>query len=177
MSTEPIKIFVTYCWTDKEGNFDEEHQKKVRAFVDLLSDYQDFDATFDLYENQASTATNFIRMMYENITKSKKVIIVLSEGYQLKADDFKGGVGVEYQGIMNDIQQNHRKYILVSFDKRSGEIYPFGLQGRDTVLLKNGDLESNENEDNKNILFSKLKDEAIYERPVHGSKTAIVKKK
>jgi internalin A len=177
MEKEPIKVFVTYCWTDGEGKFDEEHQKKVRKFVDGLSDYQDFEATFDLYESEESTATNFIKMMYLNLSKSKKVVIVLSEGYAIKANDFSGGVGVEYQAIMNDINQNRKKYILVSFDKRSGEIYPFGLQGGDTLVIKNGDIESSENEEDRNKLFSKLKDEAIYERPARGIKTAIVIKK
>ena len=175
---ETIKIFVTYCWTDKEENFDKEHQKKVRGFVDELINYEEFDATFDLYENEKSTSINFMRMMYENIVKSKKVIIALSEGYTQKADDFKiNGVMTEYQAIMNDIQANPRKYILVSFDKRSGEIYPFGLQGTDTIVIKNGNLELAENEEDMNRLFAKLKDEAIYEMPVKGTKKAVVKKK
>jgi internalin A len=177
MNNDPIKVFVTYCWTNREGKTDEEHQKKVRSFTDELISYEDFNATFDLYENEKSTATNFIRMMYENIKSRKKVIIVLSEGYAKKADEFLGGVGIEYQAIMNDIQANPRKYILVSFDKRNGEIYPFGLQGTDTLVIKNGNLELSENEEDKNRLFAKLMDEPIYEIPARGNKVAIVKKK
>ena len=174
---KPIKIFVTYCWTDKDGEIDEEHQKKVRAFTNELISYEDFDATFDLYENEKSTATNFIRMMYENIKSSKKVIVVLSEGYAQKADVFSGGVGKEFQAIMNDIEANPRKYVLVSFDKRSGEIYPFGLQGTDTLVIKNGNLELAENQEDLNRLFAKLKDKAIYVMPEKGFKKAVVKKK
>ncbi|MCU0470795.1 MAG: leucine-rich repeat domain-containing protein [Arcicella sp.] len=176
-SKEPIKVFVTYCWTDENNKKDEEHQKEVRQFVDGLSDYQDFNATFDLYESEDSTATNFMKMMYTNLEKSRKIVIILSEGYAQKANGFLGSVGIEYKAIMNDIGQNPRKYILVSFDKRRGEIYPFGLQGHDTLTIKNGDIELTENQENKNRLFSKLKDEAIYERPEPGTKTAVIIKR
>lgn len=128
------KVFVTYCWTDKYGKNDTPHQTKVHSLVNALRK-KGIDATFDKALNDLSTSNNFIRMMVDNIHKSEKVIVVLSEGYAIKANEFKGGAGEEYELIINDITENTKKYILVTFSGRSKEIYPFGLKGRDTIDL------------------------------------------
>ena len=146
----PTKVFATYCWTDKEGKNDEAHQTKVHSLVNALRK-RGFDATFDKALNDTCTANDFMRMMVENIYKSDKVVVVLSEGYAIKANEFKGGVGDEYELLINDIKQHTNKYILVSFSGRGNEIYPFALQGRDTVDLSK--LESSEIEN----LIKKLK--------------------
>ena len=116
-----------------------------------------------------------MRMMYENLDKSDKVIVVLSKGYAARANEFKGGVGNEYQGIINDIATHPKKYVLVSFGKRNNDIYPFGFVGSDTLVIKEGDLEFDVEE--RNRLFSKLTGEAIYEKPPIGSKRPTVTKK
>jgi internalin A len=134
MKTEPIKIFVTYCWTDKDGKIDEEHQNKVHSLVNALRK-RGFNATFDKAINDTCTANDFMRMMVENIDKSDKVIVLLSEGYAVKAKDFKGGVGDEYQLLINDLNENVNKYIFASLVPRTKEIYPFAFKGRDTIDL------------------------------------------
>jgi internalin A len=178
-SDAKIKVFVTYCWVNANEKIDEDHQTNVRHFVDNLIGYN-FDATFDLYENENSTATDFITMMYKNIVTSDKVIIVLSEGYAKRAEEFLvNGVSIEYQAIMNDISKQEKKYILIKFSKENEntEIYPFGLEGRDTVLINNGNLELSENEENIQRLFSKLRDKPIYVKPPFGNKKPIVYQK
>ncbi|UTA69064.1 leucine-rich repeat domain-containing protein [Emticicia sp. 21SJ11W-3] len=137
---DPIKVFVTYCWTDKNEKNDEVHQTKVHQLVNSLRN-NGFDATFDKAINDTSTANDFMRMMVENMHKNENIIVVLSEGYAIKANSFKGGVGDEYQLLIKDINKNPNKYILVSFNRRSDEIYPLALMGRDTVDLSNLDEE------------------------------------
>jgi hypothetical protein len=168
-----IKVFVTYCWTDENGKFDEEHQNKVGKFVTQLKTKWKIDASFDLEK----TETNFIKMMYNNLFINNKVIIVLSQGYAKKANAFKGGVGTEYQAIINDIEKNPGKYIFVSFNGRDYEIYPFGFQGNDTIHIQ-GDLVDADSDlpDEQNRLVAKLTDEPLVDIPELGGKTPKVKK-
>lgn len=155
-----LKVFVTYSWSDEKGSFDEDHQYKVGRFVNQLRTNWGIDASFDLHK----TETNFIKMMYENLYKNEKIIIVLSEGYAKRANEFKGGVGTEYQAIINDISQNPAKYIFVSFEERNYKIYPFGFQGNDTILIDE-DLVIDNLPENQNRLLSKITDDPIVDIP------------
>jgi GTPase SAR1 family protein len=177
--TAPITIFVTYAWNDANGIRDTAHQAQVRAFVDALNVYgSSFDATFDLYENDRETATDFNKMMLSNMSSRQKVIAVLSDGYAQTADAFERSIGgVEYPAILSHIRDQPQKFCLVAFAKPSLAIYPYGLAARDTVTILNGELEAPANEDEKNRLFAKLKNEALYPRPPKGSKSAIVQTK
>ena len=167
------KVFVTYSWTDEHGNFDEGHQNRVGRFVDQLRKEWGFDASFDLYEEEA----NFIKMMYKKLYSSHKVIIVLSEGYTAKANAFKNsGVETEYIAIMNDIKKHPKKYILVAFDSRDDAKFPYGLQGNDTILLK-GDLVCEDLPAEQNRLLAKLKGESLVDVPGVAKKMPEVKKK
>jgi internalin A len=169
---EPIKVFVTYCWTDEEAVLDEAHQNKVGKFVNQLREKWAIDATFDLQKSE----TNFNKMMYQNLHGNDKVIIVLSEGYAIKADDFKGGVGTEYERVVNDIQQHPSKYIFVSFEDRSYKKYPFGFQGNDTIVIDEELVGPNLPKE-QNRLLSKLKDEPIVDIPALGGSTPTVQKR
>lgn len=134
----PTKIFVTYSWTDKDSNIDEAHHTKVHQLVNALND-RGFETTFDKEINDHEASTNFTKMMVQNIEKNDKVIIVLSEGYVVKANDFKSSVGFEYSLILNDIDVNTNKYLLVTFSDRTKDIYPFALRNRDTIDLSKND--------------------------------------
>ena len=153
---KPIKVFVTYCWTDKDGNMDEEHQKRVRSFVDFLRE-KGYEAEMDNMKTQEETATEFSVMMHEGINNYNKVIIILSEGYKKKAEASEGGVGKEYRYIIKDITKNKNKYILVSFDGIRDEITPFEFQDRDTIALQ---LDKGEEGNNPKLkeLYAKLLD-------------------
>lgn len=169
---EPVKVFVTYSWTDENGNFDETNQNKTGLFVNQLRTIWNLDASFDLHKHE----NNFVKMMYENISKSDKIIIILTKGYALKADKFEGGVGTEYERIINDIKQNPKKYILVSFEKRDNAIYPFGFQGSDVIII-NDELVCDNLPDSQNRLLSKLIDEPLVVIPELNGKTPKVRKK
>lgn len=134
----PTKIFVTYSWTDKDSNIDEAHHTKVHQLVNALND-RGFETTFDKEINDHEASTNFTKMMVQNIEKNDKVIIILSEGYVVKANDFKSSVGFEYSLILNDIDVNTNKYLLVTFSDRTKDIYPFALRNRDTIDLSKND--------------------------------------
>lgn len=73
-----INVFVSYAWDS------EMHQQNVLEFVAFLRK-KGFNATLDRALSQNETATNFFRMMHENIQNPDKMIIVLSEGYKRKA--------------------------------------------------------------------------------------------
>jgi internalin A len=169
---EPVKVFVTYCWTNEQGIFDEAHQNKVGKFVNQLRKEWSIDASFDLHK----TETNFIKMMFQNLQGNDKVIIVLSEGYAIKADDFKGGVGTEYERVINDITNHPSKYIFVSFENRDYKKYPFGFQGNDTIVI-NEELVGSNLPVEQNRLLAKLKDEPIVDIPALGGTTPIVQKR
>lgn len=127
------KIFVSYAW----GN--DNHQSEVRSFTDYLRK-NGFHAEMDNLLSQEETSINFKKMMYKAM-QHEKVIIVLSPQYKNKADNFEGGVGMEFQLMINDIGNNPKKYIILALDGISKEIIPFGLQGYEIVDFRHPDGE------------------------------------
>ena len=141
------EVFISYSWDTTE------HENKVLAFTDHLRK-KGFHAQLDKMLSQNETATDFIKMMHKAIFEHDKVIVVLSQGYKMKAETFTGGVGEEYQLLLNDIKKNPKKYILVSFEERSDKITPFGLQGREILDLSR--------QGGEEMLFRKLMDQNAY---------------
>ncbi|MFT5824425.1 MAG: hypothetical protein ACI8ZM_005693 [Crocinitomix sp.] len=156
------EVFVTYSWDS------EEHNDKVTSLTDHLRK-KGFEAENDKFHAQKESATDFYKMMHQIMTDYQKVIIVLSKGYKEKAEQFKGGVGTEYNLIIKDIENSPNKYILVSFEKVTDDIAPLALQGRQILDLSN--------EENFNELYAKLKDEAIIEFSEVAKEKPIIKKK
>jgi hypothetical protein len=144
------KIFVTYAWSNEEFN------TKVISFVDFLRK-KGFDASLDKKKSQESVAINFNKMMFDGIANSDKVIIVLNKNYKEKADNFLGGVDIEFQIIFEDRKVNPNKYIFVSFgDESLKDISPLAIGGTEVI-----DLRKDQNDNNFNVLFSKIKEEQI----------------
>ncbi|MDB5159427.1 MAG: hypothetical protein JWR50_4134 [Mucilaginibacter sp.] len=159
LTIKPIlmsEVFISYSWDSPE------HEQQVINFTNYLRE-NGFDTSIDKLLNQKKTAINFVRMMHEAFRQHPKVIILLSVGYKQKAESFTGGVGEEYELLINDIKKNEQKYILASFGGRSDAIVPMGLAGRDIVDL------SVPAEHQR--LFAKLQGHQVYEFvPVAGSK-------
>ncbi|MBK7633129.1 MAG: hypothetical protein IPJ13_01755 [Saprospiraceae bacterium] len=108
-------------------------------------------------------------MMHKAITDYNKIIIVLSEGYKNKANNFKGGVGNEYKMVIKDFDDHPRKYILLSFDEISDTIFTPFLKGKEVVQISN--------QDDLERLFGKLMDVPEFEIPkVATSKPEIISK-
>lgn len=129
------EIFISYAWGVPD------HETNILAFTNFLRE-EGFDAELDKVISQRETAINFKKMMLKGM-QYPKVIVVLCEDYKTRADTFAGGVGNEYSLLINDIDQNPNKYILVSFDGRSKNIIPFGLQGYDVVDMSRPDGREN----------------------------------
>lgn len=140
-------VFVSYSW---DG---EEHENRVHAFVNFLRE-NGFTAKIDKMLSQEQTSINFKEMMHKAMHSFNKVIVVLSPGYKIKADEFKGGVGTEYRMLLNDIENKPRKYILFSFQDISPAIIPFGLQGNE-VIVEHSNLW-------RDRLFAKLSGKNLY---------------
>jgi len=146
-------IIILYSWDN------EFHKQKVLEFACHLREEEGFPVTLDRWLSEEETAIDFIKMMHLAIEGFKKIIIVLSKGYKVKADSFEGGAGTEYGLIIKDIQTKPKKYILVSFEGISNDITPLSFRGRDTIDL------SDDKDGEWNKLRSKLRDEPIIEKP------------
>ena len=127
---DAINIFVSYSWINDVPDM------KVLNLVASLRQHG-YEATCDVILSQNETAINFNKMMAENLRKANKVIVVLSEKYKEKADSFSGGVGTEYEYILEDIKHNQKKYIFVSFEKERALVTPDFLLGREVLYLDN----------------------------------------
>lgn len=136
-------IFISHAWENGQPS------PKVLQFVEFLRQ-SGYEAVCDIMIQQEKTAIHFTEMMAESLRKAEKIIIVLSENYKARADEFTGGVGVEYRYIIDDFSKNENRYILVSFEGRNSNKVPDFLSGRDIV-----DLSEDEKIDYRE-LFSKL---------------------
>jgi len=148
---EPLKklnksetVFVTYAWDSVE------HNDKVISFVNFLRE-KGYNASMDRKESQQKTSSNFNQMMVDGISKSDKVVVVLSKKYKEKADELQGGVGFEFAIIMEQLKQTENKFIFVSFGQYDDNIVPVAIGGRDILNLK-----KDQDENNFNELFAKL---------------------
>ncbi len=157
------EVFVTYSWDS------EDHKLRVLSFFNYLRK-KGFHTDIDRKVSQEQTSIDFYKMMHSVMTDYKKIIIVLSKGYKIKADSFSGGVGTEYGLIIKDIDENPKKYILVSFDGINDSILPLNFKGREIV-----DLSNSENEE---ILFLKLLDIPVFDiDPIASEKPKVTSKK
>ena len=137
-------IFVSYSWLN--GNPDSD---VLNLVADLLNN--GYDACCDKMIEQDETAIDLVEMMAKYMNEAEKVIVVLSESYKKKADSFEDGVGEEYRYIINDIKENRKKYIFVSFTEDFLKVLPDFLKGRKVLFLGEGKSKYYE-------LFHKLED-------------------
>jgi len=156
------EVFITYSWDS------EEHIEKVVSFTNHLRD-EGFDAEMDKLHTQNETATDFYKMMHQAMTDYDKVIVVLSKGYKEKAENFKGGVGNEYNLILKDIETQKNKYILISFEPISNDITPLNFKGRHIFDLSN--------KKNLNELYAKLQNVKTIEFAEVGPRKPTIEKK
>ncbi|WP_099355502.1 toll/interleukin-1 receptor domain-containing protein [Fredinandcohnia onubensis] len=122
--------FVTYSWDSTE------HQQWV---LNLTNDLRKngVDATMDLFQTQSGTV-NLNQMMITNIRDRDYVIIVLTEGYAERSDNFKGGVGFETLLSLPILLENPDKIILVMKHKVNfNDAFPFHLKGYYAINFSN----------------------------------------
>lgn len=134
-------VFISHAWI----NGSPDH--RVLSLVNTLRE-NGYEAKCDVMITQEHTSIHFQEMMAKALKESDKTIIVLSENYKKKSDNFTGGVGEEYRYIIEDFKDNPNKYILVSFVGRDAKIVPDFLRGRDIV-----DLSVDETNDFRDLLL------------------------
>lgn len=132
-----MDIFVSYAWVDESPD------DNVLNLVAILRE-NGFNAVCDVILRQRETAIHFTKMMAACLQKADKVIVVLSEKYKEKADSFKGGVGDEYQYIIEDIKAKSQKYIFVTFEADRDKVTPDFIKGRDVLLLNKPEILCND---------------------------------
>jgi hypothetical protein len=163
--TKSTSVFISYSWDNKD------YQERVISFVNFLRQ-KGFMADLDIKLMQEESSPDFNKLMHKGILNYDKVIILLSETYKNKAENFEGGVGKEYSFIIKDIVRNKNKYIFASFDEINSEtiskIAPIEFSSRSIISLK-------KDENNKfKELFSKLTDSKNYIFSDVASKTPLI---
>lgn len=121
MNNKKPTAFISYSWDNIN------HQQWVVNLTNKLRT-KGIIATMDLFETQQSTV-NLNQMMIKNIKESDYVVIVLTEEYAKKSDDFQGGVGFETMLTIPDIKNSLEKLIFIM--KHSGDytkVFPYHLR-------------------------------------------------
>lgn len=118
------KVFVSYSWDNKE------HEDWVISFTNKLRE-NGIDAEIDKFITQEGTV-NLNRMMVEKINKADFTVIVMTENYASRSDDYVGGVGFESQLLLNHIRENPNKIIPILREAGVKSI-PFYLNGYEYI--------------------------------------------
>lgn len=143
--------FISYSWDSIE------HQQWV---IDLTNELRKkgIVATMDLFETQQGTV-NLNQMMIKNIKDSDYVVIVLTEEYAKKSDEFQGGVGFETMLTIPDVKDNLNKLIFIMKHKGDySKVFPYHL--RDIYAIDFSD-ESNFDEKLEELIYK------IYNVPLY----------
>lgn len=116
------KVFISYSWDNSL------HKDWVINLMNRLRN-EGVCAEIDISITQQGTI-NLNRMMLEKIRDSDFVIIVLTENYKDRAENYQGGVGLETTLLQNEILKNTKKIIPI---KRSiandNDVIPYYLKG------------------------------------------------
>ncbi|EML6324590.1 hypothetical protein CN995_20320 [Bacillus cereus] len=130
MGNSPEKVFISYSWDS------EEHQLWVLELVRKLRS-EGYDANYDRGITSTSTV-NLNQMMVEHMRDDDYIIMILTEKYAVKADDFAGGVGFETILSLPIIQQNLNKLIILTRQPAVlQKVIPFHLQGINYIDFSN----------------------------------------
>lgn len=102
------KVFISYSWDS------EEHKEWVLQLAnDLISKYG-VEVLLDQYELTAGK--DLMYFLESSLEKASKVLLILTPNYKIKSENRKGGVGVEYSMISQelfDLQANNDKFIPI----------------------------------------------------------------
>ncbi|MFH5781544.1 toll/interleukin-1 receptor domain-containing protein [Heyndrickxia oleronia] len=127
---EQKTAFISYSWDS------EEHKQWVMDLANALRK-NGVEANIDRFLTQTSTV-NLNTMMITNMKKNDFVIVVLTETFAEKADDFKGGVGFETILSLPILQENPEKLIFILRHKGNfANAFPFHLKGYYAIDFSN----------------------------------------
>ncbi|MGN7479681.1 toll/interleukin-1 receptor domain-containing protein [Solibacillus silvestris] len=135
MQNERESVFVSYSWDSQE------HQEWVAYLVRRLRN-EGYNATYDQYITSQNTI-NLNRMMVEHIKNDDFIIVVVTENYVKKSDEFAGGVGFETELLLSVINENRDKVIMVTKQPNiNSKKAPFYLKGYHYIDFSNDEFES-----------------------------------
>lgn len=147
-------IFISYSWDS------EEHQQWVKKFADELEVYEEFHVTLDQYDLDTTTDKN--RFMEEAVYDSDLIIVVCTENYAKKADNRKGGVGIETllaTAKHYEESKKHGKSNIIAITRGNREkSIPRYLKGKFSIQFNDDSFEKNISElidELKNYIFRK----------------------
>ena len=101
------KIFASYSWDS------EDHKKWVVKLINDLRSKYGFLATCDTISDESELNT----MIVDGITKSDKIIVVITRDYTYKAENLIGGVGKETKLLHTSYFENERSIVPILKEK------------------------------------------------------------
>ncbi|MSU02980.1 toll/interleukin-1 receptor domain-containing protein [Tissierella pigra] len=123
-------VFISYSWDNPS------HKDWVIALTNELR-RNGIDATLDEFITQKGTV-NLNRMMIENIMRSDYTLVILTDKYADKSNEFNGGVGYETSLLINNIMENVEKIIpIMRYKGDRSKAVPFYLKGISYIDFSN----------------------------------------
>lgn len=155
MSDKEIKVFISYSWDD------DEHKEWVRRLADSLESDNDFHVIWDGYDLDNFSDKN--EYMENAVFNSDYVVVVGTKKYKDKADNRKGGAGIEtylnsivhWQGL----EENKKSKLILVLKESGGE--PNYLKGHISIRF----LDDNKYTSNVLELKKALRKESLIKRP------------
>jgi hypothetical protein len=135
-STSQPKVFVSYSWTSPQ------HERWVSDLAERLSE-DGIIVILDKWHLKEGQDKHVFMEKTVHDESIAKVLVVCDLGYQLKADDRKGGVGTETQLISKEVYENtaQEKFIPIvrQFDKNGKPCIPHFMATRIYIDLSSDD--------------------------------------
>lgn len=107
------KIFVSYSWDN------EEHKEWVAKLTNDLRSKYGFEATCDTIRGDGELDT----MIVDGITKSEKIIVVITSDYTYKAENYIGGVGKETRLLYTRFFKDDKSIVPILKEKTKTPAY------------------------------------------------------
>lgn len=128
-----IRVFISYCHKDVSEEW-------LEKLVVELGQYG-IETIVDIYDLQLGQDLNYFMEQIKNVDK---VLILLGKVYKEKANERKGGVGIETQIISNDVYSDLKQTkfipIVISKDEEGNAYLPYYLETRLYIDFSNDKL-------------------------------------
>jgi len=109
-----------------------EHKAQGSKVVMLINDLHNLG--YNVKSDTAYEASNNLsEIMYDNINRAEKVILVLPELDKDKMNSLINGLGNEYRDIISGIYEKRNKYILLIFTNKYFGIKSKNFKGREII--------------------------------------------
>lgn len=124
------KVFISYSWDNPS------HKEWVIALANELR-RNGIEAILDEFITQKGTV-NLNRVMIENIMKNDYTLVILTDKYADKSNEFNGGVGYETSLLINNMMENTEKLIpIIRYKGDKNKAVPFYLKGISYIDFSN----------------------------------------